>query len=125
MINDLDVSDVIHLIGARENPYPYIKNADILVHSSRYEGKSIVLDETKILGTPIVVTNYETIHDQIADGKEGIIVPQTPEGIALGIQEMMGDKEKYASIKDYLLSHEYGNQKEVSKYLDILIGNDH
>ena len=125
MINDLDVSDVIHLIGARENPYPYIKNADILVQSSRYEGKSIVLDETKILGTPIVVTNYETIHDQIADGKEGIIVPQTPEGIALGIQEMMGDKEKYASIKDYLLSHEYGNQKEVSKYLDILIGNDH
>lgn len=125
MMDDLDVGDVIHLIGSRENPYPYIKNADILVQSSRYEGKSIVLDETKILGTPIVVTDYETVHDQIIDGKEGIIVPMTPEGIALGVQEMMEDREKYDRIHQYLLDHEYGNQDEVAKYIDVLSGGVH
>lgn len=122
MIDDLDVADVIHLIGARENPYPYIKNADILVQSSRYEGKSIVLDETKILGTPIVVTDYETVHDQIVDGKEGIIVPKTPEGIALGIREMMENQDKRSQIHEYLCAHEYGNQDEVVKYVEILTG---
>lgn len=125
MINDLDVADVIQLIGARENPYPYIKNADILVQSSRYEGKSIVLDETKILGTPIIVTDYDTVRDQIKGEKEGIIVPMTPEGIANGIQEMMENREKYSQIQEYLLSNEYGNQDEVSKYIDVLTGNIH
>lgn len=124
MINDLDVSDVIHLIGARENPYPYIKNAVLLVQSSRYEGKSVVLDETKILGIPIVVTNYQTVRDQIIDNKEGIIVPMSPEGIASGIITLLDDREKYNEIKDYLCANEYGNQMEIAKYYNVLTGHN-
>ena len=124
MIDDLDVADVIHLIGARENPYPYIKNADILVQSSRYEGKSVVLDEAKILGVPIVVTNYPTVRDQIQDNKEGIIVPMSPEGIASGVLTLMDNREKYCALKDYLCSNEYGNQDEIVKYQNVLTGNN-
>ena len=121
-INELGVSDVIHLIGARENPYPYIKNADVLVQSSRYEGKSVVLDEAKILGVPIIVTDYPTVRDQIIDGSEGIIVPMTPEGIAEGIQSIITSNEKMQSLKSYLTSHEYGNQDEIQKYYNVLLG---
>ena len=66
MIQKEDVSDCFELIGAKENPYPYMKNADVVVQTSRFEGKSVVLDEAKILGCPIVVTNYTTVHDQIS-----------------------------------------------------------
>ena len=124
MIHKLEVGDVIHLIGGKENPYPYIKNADILVQSSRYEGKSVVLDEAKILGIPVVVTEYQTVRDQITDGLEGVIVPMSPEGIAQGIQEMQSNREKYDSIKAYLFAHEFGNQAEIGKYYSVLTGND-
>lgn len=48
--NDREVDKFITFLGLKENPYPYIKKCDLLVQSSRWEGKSVVLDEAKILG---------------------------------------------------------------------------
>lgn len=107
-----DVADCLHFIGSRANPYPYLKNADVVVQSSRYEGKSIVLDEAKILMKPIVATNYATVRDQLSD-KEGLVVMMEPEAIAAGIIEMLNNGQRYA---DYLASQEYGNTHELVGY---------
>ena len=42
------------LLGIKENPYPYINNATIYVQPSRFEGKSLAIDEAKILHKPIL-----------------------------------------------------------------------
>lgn len=118
-----DVSDCFKLLGVRENPYPYIKNCTIFVQPSRYEGKSVVLDETKILAKPIIVTNYPTVRDQIQNGSEGIIVEKTPMAIAEGIEELINDQKKQDSLHQFLEAHEYGNQSEVNKYIR-LFNND-
>lgn len=122
MIIEEDVDDYIKLLGIRENPYPYIKNCDVVVQPSRYEGKSVVLDEAKIIGKPIVVTNYSTVGDQIKDGREGIIVSMNPESVADGIEQMLTDAPLRESIQKYLCEHEYGNQDEVQKYIDLIDG---
>ena len=119
-INEKEVTDYIILLGARENPYPYIKNCDILVQTSRWEGKSVVLDEAKILCKPIVVTNYPTVYDQIDDGKEGMIVSMNTEDIADGIQKMLEKEELRNGFSKYLEVHEYGNQDEIQKYIDLI-----
>ena len=118
-IQDEQVEDCVILLGTRNNPYPYIKNCTLLVQPSRFEGKSVVLDEAKILGTPIAATCYPTVRDQILEDREGVIMPMNPEGIAKGIAEVLEDQKKLASIRDYLLGHEYGNQKEISKYIEL------
>lgn len=80
------------LEGLCENPYPYMKRADIIVQPSRWEGKSLVLDEAKILGKAIVVTDYPSVSDQIVDGKTGIITEIIPESIAKGIESLIQSK---------------------------------
>lgn len=98
------IEDVIHnkhleenfiLVGAKENPYPYVADADILVQPSRFEGKSVVLDEAKVLGLPSIITNYNSANDQIRDGVDGKIVPMSPEGIARGIMECSDEDIAY------------------------------
>lgn len=116
MIQHEDVSDCFELIGARENPYPYIKNADVVVQTSRFEGKSVVLDEAKILGRPIVVTNYPTVRDQINEN-EGLIVEINEKAIADGIETILPVKEQYIT---YLNAHEYGNQNEIESYYKLI-----
>lgn len=118
-IRDEGVEDCVFLLGTRSNPYPYINNCTVLVQPSRFEGKSVVLDEAKILGTPILATNYSTVRDQIIEGKEGVIMPMTPDGIARELAGFLADKEKQAKIREYLCTREYGNQKEIEKYLTI------
>ena len=119
-IKEEGVEDCFILLGTRNNPYPYIKNSMIMIQPSRYEGKSVVLDEAKILGTPIVATAYPTVRDQISEGREGVITPMDPEGIAQGIKRMIEDAQLRDQIRTYLTSHEYGNQAEVEKYMALL-----
>lgn len=53
------------LLGFKENPYPYIKNAKLLVSSSYEEGLPRVLVEALILNTPVVSTKSSTSIDEI------------------------------------------------------------
>lgn len=88
------------LEGLKENPYPYMKRADIIVQPSRWEGKSLVLDEAKILGKAIIVTNYPSVTDQVTDRKTGIIVETTPEAIAHGVELLFKDKKLLYKLEE-------------------------
>src|SRR5690606_690821 len=52
-IKELGLESRFILAGIKENPYPYVARADIYVQPSRFEGKSIAIDEAKILAKPI------------------------------------------------------------------------
>lgn len=91
-IKENSLEDNYILEGLKVNPYPYMKKADIVVQPSRWEGKSLVLDEAKILGKAIVTTGYPSVRDQIIDGKTGIITDIVPESIAKGIEILIQDK---------------------------------
>lgn len=119
-IEKANVKDQVVLLGTRDNPYPYIKNCSLFVQPSRYEGKSVVLDEAKILRVPIMATNYPTVGDQLINGKEGIVVDMNPEGIAQGIREVLEGKKDMTECVSYLSSQDYGNQKEISLYYDAI-----
>lgn len=113
-----NINDYIEFLGEKENPYPYILNCDIFVQPSRYEGKSVVLDEAKILCKPIVATNYPTVIDQINEN-EGLVTEISADGIASGIEKMF-DKNVRKKYSDYLNSREYGNQKDIELYYDVI-----
>ena len=119
LIKKYELENEIILLGLKKNPYPYIKNCDIFLQTSRYEGKSVVLDEAKILAKPVVVTNYSTVKDQIINDKEGYIVNLDSTSIAKGIREVMEDKNLYNKIENYLKNNNYGNEKEINKYIKI------
>jgi len=118
-IEKLNVSDSIRLIGSMDNPYPYIKHADLVCQSSRWEGKSMVLDEAKILGVPILATNYPTVRDQIADW-EGMVVDLSVQGLVEGIVAMMQNPEHSIRYTKNLAEKDYGNASEVNKYYEII-----
>lgn len=119
LIKKYKLEKEVILLGVKKNPYPYIKNCDIFIQTSRYEGKSVVLDEAKILAKPIVVTNYPTVKDQIINNKEGYIVNLDSISIAKGIIEVVEGKNLYNKIEDYLKNNNYGNEKEINKYIKI------
>lgn len=113
------IENEVLLIGPRENPYIYMNSADIVAQTSRWEGKSVVLDEAKIIGTPILTTDYPTAKDQIIEGKEGLVVDMTAAAIAEGIEQLSGNEKLRIYIHDYLLINEYGNTKEMEKYYNL------
>ena len=86
------LEDRFILEGVTANPYPYMKKAFAIVQTSRVEGKSIVLDEAKILGKAIVATNYPSVGDQLTEGETGLIAEMDPEAIAACIRRLINDR---------------------------------
>lgn len=117
-----ELEDNVILLGLRNNPYPYIKKSDLVVQSSRYEGKSIVIDEAKILCKPIVSTNYRSALDQIEDGVSGILVDISSKAIAEGIEKLLKNKILQERLAKNLSDMENGTERELEKYLECFEG---
>ena len=121
-IDRLGLQKEFLLLGQRENPYPYMLQADLIVQPSRYEGKSIVLDEAKILHRPILAARYNSAEDQIKDGETGMLVEGSARAIAQGIQNFLNDYEKRVSLACNLSKFAWDTEKEVDGYMECLDG---
>lgn len=78
-IKKYELEDKFHLVGAKANPYPYMKNCDIYVQPSRWEGYGITVAEAKVLCKPIVTSDIPEFREQLTDGVTGIIRKETEE----------------------------------------------
>ena len=119
MIKEFDLHNFFVLLGLKDNPYPYIRKAEIFVQTSEFEGKSIAIDEAKILHKPIVVTNFSTIKDQIKHKETGIIVDMNENQIAKGISELIQDESLRKKLKDNLKKEILGTNSEIEKFYEL------
>ena len=115
LIDKYELKNQFHLLGMKQNPYAYLKNADIFLQTSLYEGKSIAVDEAKILGKPIILTNFSTAKDQIIHEYNGIICEMTAEGIALAIVKYLENSELKNKIINNLKFDTSGTEGEIKK----------
>jgi glycosyltransferase involved in cell wall biosynthesis len=98
-INRLELNDYVSLIGFKDNPYPYIKNADLFCMTSDNEGFALVVAEALILGTPVVSTNITGPSELLSHGG-GILTPSDSIEIANAIENLIVDKEALDKLKD-------------------------
>ena len=117
-----NMEEHVILLGKKENPYPYIKNCDLYVQPSRYEGKCVTVREAQMLGKPVVITRYATSSSQLEEDVDGVIVPMDNEGSAAGIAALLRDSEKMARLSATCLSRDYSNRNEVQILRDCLKG---
>lgn len=113
-INQLGLSNNIFMLGYKENPYPYIKQADTFVLSSRTEACPLVLVEALALNTKIVSTDCEVGPNEILqNGKYGILCEQDVSELAKAIKASL-EKQSY-NKKEAEIVEEYLEQFKVSK----------
>ena len=116
----LSLEDKTDFLGAMENPFPYISNADVFVCSSLYEGLSNVILEALALGKPVISTNHKHGADEIIENrKNGILVPtRNPREMADAIIETLENEELRKNLgKEAKKRSEYfSRDKMISEY---------
>lgn len=96
------LSEEVKLLGAKQNPYPYMANCDIYVQPSRHEGYCLTLCEAKVLKKPIVTTNFAGAREQLTDNITGIICDTTKESIFLAVKQLFNNKSKREALIEAL-----------------------
>lgn len=120
LIVDYNLQETFILLGMKENPYPYVKEADIYIQPSRSEGKSIAVDEAKILCKPIVITDFETAKDQINNRENGLIVGRSPEAISEGIKKLIDNEDLRKKFSNHLSQEKLGTESEIQKFYELI-----
>ena len=82
----------VFLPGFLDNPYPCIREADLAVCSSSYEGFSTFLTECIILGKPIVTTAVFGTRELLGNSEYGLITANDDESFFNGVKTMLEDK---------------------------------
>ena len=97
-IEEYSLQEDFLLPGAVANPYPYYAQTDIYVHATRFEGKSIAIQEAQILGCPIIASDCSGNREQIVNGADGLLCDLDPETIKESIAVLIKDEEKRKAL---------------------------
>lgn len=113
-----NVSEYFHYLGELENPYPYLKQADLLVSLSPSETFSYVINESLVLGTPIVATPFGCISEFVMNDVNGLIVEI--DKIAESIVTLINDSQEYNKLLSNNIEFKYNNALSLNSLYQIL-----
>lgn len=118
LLSEFNCCDMVHFIGYKKNPYPYMMMADMFLSSSRSEGLPLVFGEAMCLGKLIVATNTIGARTMLRGGEYGKIVDITSEAIANAIIDIQKDT---SLLQHYAALSLLGKRQFSSQYVLSLI----
>ena len=100
-LRDNHLEDTFTFLGFRDNPYKYVKNADLYVCSSRREGFSTAVTEALIVGTPVVSTNCSGAYELLGDNNEyGVVTENDEDALYEGIKKILTEENLLQHYKE-------------------------
>ncbi|SHH68371.1 glycosyltransferase [Clostridium grantii] len=124
LIDKYNVKDKFVLLGSDPNPYPYMKQCDIYVQSSRHEGYCITLAEARCFDNPIITTNFTGAREQIIHEKTGLIVECNEQQIYSDIKKLLDDKYLMDTLRKNLQHEIVNTTNNMEKLFQIMNGID-
>ncbi len=108
------------LMGAKDNPYPYVAQADLYVHATRFEGKSIAIEEAQILGKAIIASDCTGNTEQITDGVDGLLLTLNAENLARTIERAIDDPALCERLRENVKKRELSHPEDLQAMLALM-----
>lgn len=109
LAKDKRVADVCLFLGSKENPYPYIKIADLYIQSSLVEAHPLTITEALALRKIIVSTDIPSIREILQEGKLGVLCKPKPEIFAAEILDLLDNIIKQKELINTLVKYNFTN----------------
>lgn len=120
LIHERGQDDTFHLLGNKENPYPYICQCDLYVQPSRHEGYCTTLVEAKTLNKAILSSNILSARDLIEDGVNGYLCDLTPTDLAVKIEKIINDRDMIKRVEDNLKKEQTYKFNDYNKIVNLM-----
>jgi glycosyltransferase involved in cell wall biosynthesis len=119
LAKELGITQDLSMPGFVDNPYPYIKEADVLVSSSAWEGLPTVLIEALALGTPVVATDCPGGSSEIlmAGKYGGLVEMKNPTLLAQSVIHTLTTSPDPTTLKER--GQMFSMEASAKKYLEL------
>lgn len=125
MCKVLDITNKVTFLGFKENPYKYMKNSDLFVLSSRWEGFGHVIVEAMATKIPVISSSCESGPQEIiGDNEYGRLFPVGEYNyLANEIMTVLKNeriKREYI-VKGLNRANDFDVKKIISQYEDLIL----
>lgn len=108
-VERLNIGDRVHLLGERRAVSEYLKNCELFIFPSEFEGLGIALAEAMTLGVACIASNIRPLDEFVINGKNGVLIePRDSAALSSAIVDLLGDEERRkrlsAAAKDTAIS---------------------
>lgn len=117
-IKELQLEDEVKLLGAKDNPYPYIAHAHLHICTSRSESFSYTIAESKILHVPVLTNDFPVSAEVISESEGWICNIKNMPQLLTGIIENKDDI--YAIKRKKICSYSYDNAHMMACFSEII-----
>ena len=93
LAKELGLTESVHFLGNQTNVYPYLKNADIFLLPSKYEGMPMTIIEAMGTGLPIVASAVGGVPDMLTEEESGLLTPCDPDAVAEAVLRLAGNEQ--------------------------------
>ena len=102
LVERLGLDDQVTLLGYRRDIPRLLAAADLVLHTSLYEGLGRSIVESMLAGVPLVATAVDGVADAIDSGRRGglLVAPRDPEALAAAASTLLGDRALAARVVD-------------------------
>lgn len=108
------------LLGSKANPYPYCRLASLYVHATRFEGKSIAIEEAQVLGKAIIASDCTGNREQITHDVSGYLIPLTAEAIAASVKKLLTDTDKLHQFEQASKQVNLAHSEDMKAFYELL-----
>ena len=119
-IREHKLENQIILIGNQSNPYPYIRNANLVLNVSFHEAAPMIFFESKALGTPIFATRTASAEELIDDNKDSFICENSEVGIYERFEWIIQNKKHLQTATSYLMNYHSNNEESLLKIKNLI-----
>ena len=119
LIEKHGLDDSFILLGAKNNPYPYLRQCDYYIHATYFEGWSIAVGEALVLKKLIIASDCAGNTEQIEDGVTGVIISLSAENIMSAVTRMLSDETLRTALNKGLENHSCDYTEDLNMLYDM------
>ena len=120
LIHHYGLETEITLLGEMDNPYGYMKAADLLLIPSVSEAAPMVIHEAASLGTPILSTETSSAKEMISYMQLGWVCDNSIEGIAKSFNDLVTNRILIDEKKVKLQNMNWENKQAMVQFENLL-----
>ena len=107
----------IVLLGHKNNPYPYMRGADLMMNVSYHEAAPMIFLESRAIGTPVFATRTASADEFLCDGVDSFVCENSDKGIRERFAWLVDNRALIENAKRHLEEYESSNENSFSKIL--------
>ncbi len=102
--------------GMQDNPYPYIRQANLFFLPSYHEAAPMVFGEAWALGTPILTTETLSARAMVEERGIGMVCENDENSMAMALEEILSGGERWETIQKEMRNKPISNHQALRQW---------